>query len=88
MKSLAENLKDDEELVKYLPDKWHKKLKLDREWFFNILNTVHPGYLQQIIKHAQKQRQTANTEEEKKETITITDEWKKRLEQSTFISNK
>ena len=79
MKSLAENLKDDEELVKYLPDKWHKKLKLDREWFFNILNTVHPGYLQQVIKHAQKQRQTANTEEEKQETITITDEWKQRL---------
>lgn len=54
MKSLAETLKEDEELIKYLPDKWHKKLKLDREWFFNILNTVHPGYLQQIIKHAQR----------------------------------
>ena len=46
MKSLAENLKDDENLAQYLPDKWDKKLKLDREWFYNILNTVYPGYLE------------------------------------------
>ena len=42
MKNLALTLKEDEELAIYLPDKWDKKLKLDREWFFNIINTVHP----------------------------------------------
>ena len=46
-------LKNDELLMPYLPDKWDAKKKLDREWFFNIVNSVHPGYLEQVIKHAQ-----------------------------------
>ena len=46
MKNLGEELGHDEALKVYLPDKWHTKKKLDREWLFNVVNSVHPGYLE------------------------------------------
>ena len=46
VKNLAEQIKNDDALKKYLPDKWEATKKLDRDWLFNIINTVHPGFLQ------------------------------------------
>ena len=40
----------------YFPDEYWKKKTPDRTFFFNVLNTVHPGYLQQLISHANIQR--------------------------------
>ena len=45
IKNLASNLGQDPQLAKYLPDNWQKKHKLDREWFLNVVNSLHPGYL-------------------------------------------
>ena len=56
MKNLSVNLGDDETLAQYLPDKWETKQKLDRIWLFNVVNSIHPGYLEQLISHAQRQR--------------------------------
>ena len=88
VKNLGENLKQDPTLSNYLPEKWEVKKKLDREWVLNVVNSIHPGYLEQVIQHAQRQRQTAQTEEEEKDTIQITEEWKQRLAETTFISSK
>ena len=52
LKSLGSSLKDDEQLALYLPSKWHEKGKLDRVWVFNVINSIHPGYLEQVIGHA------------------------------------
>ena len=38
----------------YLPDEYFKKKKADRTFLFNILNTVHPGFLNQLVSHANK----------------------------------
>ncbi len=59
-----------------------------REYFFNIINTIQPDYVNKLITHAQKQRLT---EEEKKETsdqIEITDEWHSKLMALPFFSSK
>ena len=45
MKNLADKVKDDKELLAYLPDKLNSKKKLEREWVMNVINTVHPGFL-------------------------------------------
>ena len=45
IKNMATQLKDDEQLAHYLPDGWHEKAKVDRDWLFNVVNSIHPGYL-------------------------------------------
>ena len=87
-KALSPELSKDSELAAYLPDNWWKKSKLDREWFFNVVSSLYPGYLEQLIAHSQKQRQRATEEEEKTETIAVDGVWRERLSQSTFISRK
>ena len=53
VKVIAEMVKDDEETMFYLPSNITKKKGVKREPFFNIVNTVNPGYLSAIVKHAQ-----------------------------------
>ena len=33
-------------ILNYLPDNFKKRRTIDRTWFFNVLNTVYPGYLE------------------------------------------
>ena len=49
-------IKDDEELKKYLPEINRKEKSIDREFFFNILNTVYPDYMKKLIDHAHDTR--------------------------------
>ena len=45
-------MKEDEKFMSYFPSKMAKGRVPDREYFFNILNTFRPAYLQTLIKHA------------------------------------
>jgi len=36
----------------YFPETYWKKAKPDRAYVFNIINTVHPGYVSELIGHA------------------------------------
>ena len=42
----------DEKLSSYFPDAFAKNRGPAREYFFNVLNTVHPDYLGQLMTHA------------------------------------
>ena len=44
--------KDDAQFMKYFPKKLAQGRLPDREYFFNIMNTFHSNYVEQIIKHA------------------------------------
>ena len=44
--------KDDAQFMKYFPNKLAQGRLPDREYFFNIMNTFHSNYVEQIIKHA------------------------------------
>ena len=44
------------EVMVYLPDSLPKGKLHDRTFFFNILMTVKPEYVQAIVEHANKQR--------------------------------
>ncbi len=68
-------LKDDEEFNVYFQDKYPELKGPNREYFFNILNTVYPDYLQQVTEHASKQRYTVEGEKAKEEVIRATDRW-------------
>ena len=81
-------LQSDEKFMRYFPKKMAKGRVPDREYFFNLVNTFQPNYLQQIIKHANNQRNSVQGEVMAKEVIEITDDWWDALNASPFVSCK
>ena len=73
VKKLWLDLKDDQNFKLFFQDKYPNDKGPSREYFFNILNTIYPEYLKQIMDHASKERFTADGEEVKKETVRVTD---------------
>ena len=63
IKKMMENIKDDAELAKYLPDEYLSGRAIDRTFFFNVINTVYPGYLHSAIDHANMQRNNKTNDE-------------------------
>lgn len=48
----------DEKFAQYFPSKLPKGRAPDRTYLFNVLNTLYPEYVKQIVEHANKQRNT------------------------------
>ena len=53
---------DDKEVMKYLPDPTPDIRLPDRKYFFNILNTVKPEYMKNVIEFANNQRMSGQAE--------------------------
>ena len=81
-------LKDDDDFNIYFQDKYPDDKGPNHDYFFNILNTVYPDYLQQVTEHASKQRFTAEGEDMKDQTIRVSDKWYDELSRMPFISCK
>lgn len=88
VKNLWPEVKEDKELSIYFPNDFGDKNLPPREFFFNIINTAQPDYLAALIKHAHTLRFTSEKEEQKKELIEVTDEWKTKLLSHPFYSSK
>ena len=80
--------KENKQIMKYFPNKLPKGRVPDREYFFNILNTFQPLYVDQIIQHANAQRNSVASEAQAKETIEVSDKWWNALNASPFLSCK
>ena len=80
--------KENKQIMMYFPNKLPKGRVPDREYFFNILNTFQPLYVDQIIQHANAQRNSVASEAQAKETIEVSDKWWNALNASPFISCK
>ena len=50
--NMLQMIGEDDDARAYFPDGYWKKVKPDRSYVFNVLNTCHPGYLDQLISHA------------------------------------
>ena len=81
-------MKNDEEFMKYFQDDYAEDKRPCREYFFNILNTLYPDYLAQIMQHSAKERFTAQGEDQQKQAIKVTDEWYEELQKMPFLSCK
>ena len=75
MKNLWKDLKSDKDFNIHFQDDYANDKGPCREYFFNILNTVYPEYIKQIMDHACKQRYSAEGVNKKDEAIRATDEW-------------
>ena len=56
VKNLYAKFKHDKEFMSHFPDHLPQGKLPDRQYFFNILNTLHEDYTQQLLKHAADQR--------------------------------
>ena len=56
VKALYNKLITFENMHLYFPDKYAVGRQADREYFFNIANTLHPDVVKEIINHALDQR--------------------------------
>lgn len=81
-------MQTDEQFMKYFPSKMAKGRVPDREYFFNVLNTFQGEYLRQLVKNASEQRNSGKGEARAMETIEVSDEWWKALNEIPFVSRK
>ena len=58
----------------------------EREYFWNVLNTVRTAYVQQLIEHANAQRMTVQEDAEGADAIEISEEWWTKLTAMPFVS--
>ena len=56
VKLLFPHLKNDPVFMLYLPDRFANGHPPDRDYLFNVLNTLKPEYVSNIISHASKLR--------------------------------
>ena len=76
------------EFLRYFPSQFPKGRLPDRAYMFNVLNTVMPGYLSEVIAHANKVRATNQHKADAGQVIEVTDEWFDKLKAIPFISRK
>ena len=54
VKNLYDKLLALDNMSKYFPDQYPKGRQCDREYMFNVANTLHEGVVQELIDHAVK----------------------------------
>ena len=70
----------------HFPDKCPKGKGPPRDYFFNVLNTLHPDYLKQVMDHANKQRMTSEGENMQRQSIKISEYWEEQLKAMPYLS--
>ena len=74
--------------MQYFPDKYPAGRGPPRKYFFDILNTLQPEYLQKVMAHASSYRMAADGEMQKEETIAISKFWEEELKSMPYLSQK
>ena len=72
----------------YFPSKFPKDSQCDKEYMYNIWNTLYPEDFAEVINYANGLRYSIDTEAEKDNNILITDEWQKELNSLPFKSKQ
>ena len=88
VKNLWPQFSKDPEFTQYFPDKYPVGKGPPRQYFFDILNTVHPDFLQQMMNHANEQRMSVNSGMTKTDSIAISQYWEEELKAMPYLSCK
>ena len=88
VKQLWPQFKKDADMSIYFPDKYPIGKGPPREYFFNVLNTVHPQYLEQVMDHANKQRMTVEGEGMKHQGLHVSQYWEEQLKAMPYLTCK
>ena len=88
VKTLFPTFKSDKVFMSYFPDTFPKDKGPPRKYFFDILNTIHPDYLAQVMNHANTERMAADGLAQKEQTIKISKFWEEELKSMPYLSRK
>jgi len=84
VKNLYEDFIELPGVAKFFPDKYPKGRVSDREYMFNVVNTLHEKVVKELLTHALEQRHMLNIDFQKQESVLITDHWKEALKSLPF----
>ena len=88
VKAFLPKFTGDGEFMKYIPDITMESRIPARDYFWNILNTVRPEYVKNVIEHANNLRMKANDETKPDEYIEVSAAWWSKLTAVPFVSCK
>ena len=86
VKNLYKKLLALDNMEKYFPDSYCKGRSCDRGYMFNVANTLHTGVVQELIDHALKQRHNPKLEQNKSESIMISEKWMEELNSLPLVN--
>ena len=75
-------------LAKYMPPALPKGRTIDKEYFYNVFNTLYPEEVSALLKHANEKRYTVENDTVKENSILLTDDWANQLEEMPFVSKQ
>ena len=79
-------MQPDANFMRYMPDPTPEGRLPEREYFWNVLNTLQTGYVQQLIQHANAQRMTLQEDADGADAIEVSEEWWQKLNALPFVS--
>ena len=88
VRRLWPEMRKDADFLAYFPTKYPKDKGPPRDYFFNLLNTLYPEYLQQLMTHANKERMEAGGVGQQNESIKISQFWEEELKAMPYLSCK
>ena len=88
VKALWPQFKKDVEFTKYFPDSYLAGKGPPRQYFFDIMNTIYPDHLNQILEHANQERMAADSLMNRDESIAISKFWEEELKSMPYLSCK
>ena len=77
-----------ENMQLYFPDEYPKGRCCNREYFFTVLATLHPKYIDHLIRQCKEARFAVNDDEQKQEAIELTEEWANELKMFPQFARK
>ena len=75
VRALWPQFREDATLSKYFPDNFADGKGPSRKYFFDVLNTLYPEYLREVMGHANEMRWTAMAPDQQSTSINISEKW-------------
>ena len=72
----------------YFPDEYPKGRSCSREYFFNVLATLYPQYLKDLILKSKSDRFAVNEGDTKNEAIILSPDWERQLKEFPQFASK
>ena len=74
--------------MKYFPDKLPKGRLPNRDYFFNVMNSVNPEYVSQLVRHANEARNSVQSQANALKAIEVSEGWFEKLNAAPYVSRK
>ena len=87
VKSLYDKFLSLDGMQQFFPSKFAKGRQCDREYMFNVANTLHKDVVKELVEHALKQRHAVESINLKDETILLSEHWKEELKSLPFVAH-